>query len=1565
MQGCAPLVVKFQDASTGSPTSWLWDLGNGNTSTSPTPGTIYFNPGSYTVKLVVKNAAGIDSVIKVGFINVYDKPSVAFSVVDSQGCTPFFVQFTDLTNAGSGTITQWQWDFGDGNTSAQQFPSNLFTASGSYNITLQVTNSNGCKAAFTRNNYIKVLESPSAGFTTQATSTCSPPVTVIFSNTSTGNNITTYNWDFGDGTNGVVANPSHNYTTPGVFNTVLIVTNQGGCTDTVTKIISIGAVSPDFQAPDTVCAVKSFNITNTSAPSTVSSFWTFGDGTTSTQNNPVKTYTNPGAYNIKLVNNFGACKDSVTKRVIVINAPAAGFSFVAPPSGCSVPITVNFKSTSTGAVTYRWYFGDGGTSTLANPSHIYTVKGVYTVSLIIKNSAGCIDSIVKQNLISITKPSIIGIQGLPYSGCVPFVGTFVPTFTSPEPVVSYFWTFGDGTNSTAANPTHTYVVTGTYNVSLIITTTSGCTDTFTLSSAVKVGVRPAANFTATPLTSCAFQNVQFTNTSTGTTDSWTWSFGDTTFSTDENPLHHYIDTGFFTVIFVAENNGCRDTLVKVNYIYIKPPIASYSIKNYCDTPFVKRFIDKSKGALTYLWNFGDGNTSAVQNPVHTYALPGTYYVKLRVDNPPCYDEFTDTVYVVNEQPVITLSNNPTCKNTAVVISATSIIDANIEQYLWTFGDTSTPATTVIPQITHTYTSAGAYTIVLKITDRLNCKKTVTKANAITVYGPTAKLSHPAGSCINNSVTFTDQSIPSTGFTLSSWTLDYGDGSAVATGPPPFTHVYANAGTYYISYTIKDNSGCADSLKDSLIITKTNADFAIMDSISCRQSLVAFINTSTGSSLTYLWNFGDGTTSNLRTPSHIYTTDGFYTVSLRIKDRFGCVDSTAKDSFIVIQNATAGFALSDSVLTCPPAQVSFTNNSTSYSSLNWYFDDGSTSTVSNPTHFFLNGGIYNVKLVVSGFGSCVDSVIKKVKVTGPRGLISYTPTGHCVPATIRFTGQAFNVTGNFIWDFGDGTTVVSTSATISHTYMTVGRYVPRLLLQDTTINCSVSVFGADTISVSDATAYIQLPPNLFCDSATIAFNDSSQVLYDSVTAYSWNFGDGGTSVIQNPQHTFTSTGIYSINMSLMTKYGCKDTATPVLIKVVKSPAITVTADTSVCINQLVSFSLTLAQPDTSATRYQWTFGNGNTSGIKIPPAQTYSSPGIYNIQTVALNSSGCSDTVLNKLVVHALPAINAGADSIICRGQSLTLTPSGGQVYSWQSDPTLSCTNCTGPLAKPDSTTTYIVMGKDNFRCANTDTVTITVVQPFSIVVSLRDTICQGQNILLSASGADNYTWSPAAGLSSTTVDNPSARPDTTTIYQVVGSDYKNCFTDTGYIPVIVYSVPQFNIIADVLAVSSGSSVTLSTTGSSDIISYNWTPPTGLSCITCPQPQASPIVSTTYTATVTNAGGCIAKDQVTINLLCGNGNVFVPNTFSPNGDGSNDVFYPRGKGINGIRNMRVYNRWGQVVFERTSLDANDESAGWNGTYKGQPASQDVYVYHLEVLCSNGEKFLYKGDVTLIR
>jgi gliding motility-associated-like protein len=157
---------------------------------------------------------------------------------------------------------------------------------------------------------------------------------------------------------------------------------------------------------------------------------------------------------------------------------------------------------------------------------------------------------------------------------------------------------------------------------------------------------------------------------------------------------------------------------------------------------------------------------------------------------------------------------------------------------------------------------------------------------------------------------------------------------------------------------------------------------------------------------------------------------------------------------------------------------------------------------------------------------------------------------------------------------------------------------------------------------------------------------------------------------------------------------------------------------------------------------------------------------------------------------------------------------------------------------------------------------------------------------------------------------------------------------------------------------------ISATYSSGVSTWVWSPATGLSCTACPNPLAGPKMNTSYEVIFTDSNSCRNKDTILVIVVCKDGNLFVPNTFTPNGDGSNDVFYPRGKGLYIVKAFRIFNRWGEIVFEKRDFPVNDPIQGWNGTYKGKKPQADVYVYQVEVQCDNGESIKLSGNIALI-
>jgi gliding motility-associated-like protein len=1562
--GCAPLVVQFNDASTGNPSSWSWNLGNNTKSSLKNPSVAYFNPGSYTVKLIIQNALGIDSVTKVQYITVYSSPVINFIGSPLSGCFPLTPQFTDLSFPGSGTISNWQWDFGDGNFSSLQNPNHTYTAIGNFNVSLKVSNNFGCVSSKTTTSYVHINSGVKAQFTNSVSSTCNAPATINFLNSSTGTDSLTYQWDFGDGSASTLSNPSHTYNSSGKFSVTLVVTNLTGCTDTLKKadLITIGNAKADFSVPATICQSTPFNFNNTSNSAPGSLYWDFGDGTFSSSVNPTKAYSNPGNYTIKMVANFGACKDSVSKTLQVIATPVVDFS--APTTvACKAPFTVNFENTTSGGATYLWDFGDGATSGVQNAAHTYLTEGSYTVKLIVTNASGCKDSMVKTNFIKIKSP-VVSINNLPQKGCAPLEHTFTANVNSIDAITNYQWNFGDGNTSNATSPTHIYNSPGGYTVTLTYTTAGGCTDSIKVINGILAGSKPQSNFSADPRNACAYKSIQFTDNSTGNPNQWLWYFGDGGSSEIQNPDHQYNDTGYFPVTLIAINNGCADTISFPNEIHINPPVARFIHANTCANPLQVIFTDKSIGANTWYWDFGDGQTSTVENPTHNYPSAGIYTVALTVTNQltGCSMTKTENVQIIKETANFISSDSVVCRNATVNFTALNNIPGNISSYIWRFGDGISISNST-NSINHQYSKASAYNVTLILKDVNGCLDSITKPLSIQVDGPTAFFrSSVPGSCLNNDVNFFDSSFTDGVHTIQQWKWNWGDGNSQSFTAPPFSHLYATPGNYSVSLIVTDSKGCTDSSNkpNAIIVSEPKAIFS-GDTLSCTSQPVSFYNSSTGPGLIYAWDFGDGTISSQKNPAHTYNKEGIYTVSLTINDVYGCSNSISKTNYVRIANPRADFSLSDSESTCPPLVVNFTNTSSNYSKWTWDFGDGSTSSELNPSHFYSAVGTFNAVLTITGPGDCSSQKIKQVKVDGPSGTFSYTNLTGCDPLQTNFkahTGKNIS----FIWDFNDGTTITSPDSSATHIFTTPGKYLPKMILVNAN-GCSVPVKGKDTITVFGVVASFQQSQNLVCDAGNVQFKNSS-TFNDAIANYLWKFGDGTTSIQENPLHQYNKTGIYNTTLAVTTQRGCKDSILiPNSVRVNTVPRFLINGNSGACVPAALNFSGSISNPDTSTISWKWDFANGNISTQQTPLAQNYSKDGIYSIKAIAASSNGCSDTVTKSIEIYPLPNLIKTSNAIVCLGSTEPLQVSGTQYYSWSPSTYLSCNNCANPVSKPDSSINYQVKGTSNKGCISKDSVFLVVKFPFKLSVSKNDTLCLGRSVQLNASGTEVYNWYPSAGLNNSSISSPVASPATTTVYQVIGSDSKGCFKDTGYIPVKVFPIPVVNAGSD-KTINVGQQFEIIPQISKDVTDVTWTPTSGIISNNYPAIIVKPTESIEYTIDVKNAGGCRARDKISIYVLCNNANIFVPNTFSPNGDGENDIFYPRGNGVFQIKNLRVFNRWGEIVFEKSNFNANDASSGWDGTYKGRKLSADVFVYTLEVVCENNTNLVFKGNIALI-
>ncbi|MCU7548673.1 PKD domain-containing protein [Chitinophagaceae bacterium LB-8] len=1404
--GCAPIIVNFQDRSSGNPTSWKWDFGNGSTSTKQNPSTSYFTAGTYTVTLTVSNASGSNTVTKTSLITVYDGPTVDFIADKTTSCAPGRIQYTDKATPSPGTTNNtWFWDFGDGTSSTAQNPQHVYRSPGQFTVFLKITNDKGCFKMLSKPNFVTITSGLSLAFTNTLPAFCHAPDTIKFTNSSKGPGTLSYNWLFGDGDSAQTQHTSHAYIKDSTYSVSLIVSSSLGCIDTLTKTnaVIIGGMKSDFTVSDTLCGGNSVSFKNTSSPTPNSSRWVFPDGTASTATNAAKTFPVAGPYDVKLINQFGSCKDSVTKTINVSAKPVVDFTS-ADTVRCSPPSTVNFQNKTNDGISYIWRFGNGDSSRVANPSYTYVDSGTYSVKLIATNAAGCVDSLSKASFIKIKKP-VISFKNLPVRGCLPYTLKPVADIKSVDNVLTYEWDFGDGGTSSQQFPTYIYTKQGTYSVTLTITTSTGCRETITLPGAVRVGTKPDAQFTASTANTCASAPVQFTVTSPPPTDEYIWYFGDGGSSRNKNPTYNYVDTGNMIVSLVVYNSGCGDTAIAPAPIYVKPPISKFNYRPNCAQRLEFTFTDVSIGAQSWTWNYGDGSPAVSgQTPApHTFPTRGNYNVSLTTGNGACSYTYTTTVRIVDQTPSFTASAQEGCKTFKPQFFPSTPVQ--IRSFTWNFGDGQSVTSF---QPTHSYTTAGTYTVKLYTTDTYGCIDSTSRTNFIKVNGPTASFGSLTNrGCKGLTTSFLDSSKADNTNAIVKWQWSFGDGIGKSTVQNP-SYKYDTIGAFNVKLIVEDAGGCIDSItRNNFVQVSTLKAAWNAVNESCPKANITFNNTTAGS-FTSSWSFGDGSTSTTTSPTYAYKDTGSYTIKLKVRDNIGCEDSLVRPNYLRIGKPVADFTANNLTSFCVPFEAKFTNTSKFYNSFIWTFQKA-TSLLNNPTTYYTQTVKDTVKLLITSPGGCKDSVSKVLQVKNASdGKVTYNPLVACTPANINF--EAFEpINAKFTWDFGDGNIIDTSANKLVHTYTDFGKFLPKVILEE---QCIIPLTGLDTIRIYGVDAKFVMNKKLFCDTGTVAFTDSS-VFNTRITSYKWNFGDGSISSQQNPVHFYRQTGSYNVRLDVMTEAGCPDSAFFSPLKVVQTPRITTAGDTAICLNDRVGYTGTFTIRDTSVIRWLWQFPNGKSSSLQNPELQLYPTAGDYKIKTLVVNSSGCSDSAFLPLHVYPLP------DVIV-----------------------------------PAALTTF-----------------------------------------------------------------------------------------------------------------SGGSITIPASYSQGITNYNWTPAQGLSCSDCPQPVAAPKFSTKYTVTATDEKGCHNTGNVHVSVICPTVNVFVPNTFSPNGDGKNDILYVRGKGIERVKSLRVFNRWGEIVFEKREIPANIESVqyGWDGKNKGAPPHPDVYIYQAEVYCANGDILRFEGNVALIQ
>jgi len=1432
---CNPAVYTFTNISSGvAPLTYAWNFGvfQGVNSVFQNPATTYLGCGTFNVKLVVTDGLGQqDSTSQAVTINC--SPTATFTTPDSAGCIPFSTAFTSTSVPGSGAITSYLWDFGDGYTGTGSDPAHTYTEAGCKNITLIVTNSFGCTNHGTVDNALCTFAQPEANFADSGSSTCATPATVNYQNETDSGGLApySYQWIFQGGTPGTSAamNPSVTYNSAGSYTTTLITNDANGCADTVMKtgFVNIPINTANFTLSTLQGCTNSLVTANgISSASPVLWKWTVSPAATignDTAQNTTLTFADSGTYNICLTITYAAgCTAQKCSTVVIYPGPTADYSIAGNLNSCSKPDVITFTSSSTGSeLTYTWSFPGGapnGSAISSPPSISYDVCGTYSASLTVTDQNGCKANYSTPDFLTISCPAA-SFTAAPSTGCAPLTTVFNSTTTAGNPV-SWSWNFGDpasgaANTSTLQNPSHTYNNPGCYTIILAAVTSDGCTIVDTLNSGVCTGNKPHANFSANPPFNCADKPVFFTDSSTNTYQYTTyfWDFNGgppyTNESNLQNPSFIYGDTGYMNVSLLISNYGCADTITKDNYVYLFGPISIVQPHTDCSNES-QVLLDgtASIDAQQYSWAIPGGSpSSAVTSTVSvTYPGPGIYPVTLLTTNDSTGCQYIQTVDVkVNDlQAQFTGSPLTGCSPIRSCMSSTSV---GVYSYNWAVTDTAGNLVGYGNEASPCFglTNPGFYNVQMIVIDSIGCSDTLTRLNYIDVTKPMVDFNGvPVNGCAPLTVNFMDLS-SSTAGTIIRQEWNFGDNTAGAndsSASPNPIHIYNNVGSYTVSLIVTDNIGCTGNLS-KLEYVQTHhldANFTSVITNNCQGTQGCFSIDSQGVGLSYQWNFGDGDTSNLVGPCHNYTNGGTYTIKLLLSDTTGCVDSSSIINTVNVSRPHAVFVADTTSSSCPPLQVIFSNLSTAVNAQTtylWMFGDGQVSTAQNPVHIYSVAGQFGVTLIVTNQNGCQDtlSFTNYVDIGGPSAYISTHPTSGCTPHYTCFQAVSTS-TINYTWNFGDGTVEVS-SDSVCYTYTRPGTFFPELILNDGA-GCVYSL-PIGQVNIGGAVAYYKLDDSSLCNNGTVNFTDSSYGT-SLVKQWQWNFddpssGNQNTSSLQDPSHYFAGVGTYNVVMTITTNDGCANTYSRT-VTVTPPPNISFgISGASVCTGGTIYFTDQTSSSSPVASRL-WDFGDpssGAANTSQIPdPSHIYQHVGSFKVTLSEVANNSCSSIDSSVIMVNQSPVASFAVTNTCLNQQPILFSNNSqfGTFYEWFFGDGNSSAQFAPSNMYADSGVYNIQLTVFNDFCSDTF---ISQVKIFPLPVAAFSVSPPGfcgppftLNITNTSTGAIDYLWNFGNNETSTVTDP-------TQLYASLGQDTitliaRNLYlcADTSVLPITIH-----------------------------------------------------------------------------------------------------------------------------------------------------------------------------------
>ena len=1447
----------------------------------------------------------------------------------------------------------------------------------------------------------------SAQISVNKNSGCAPLTGVQFTSLVNGD------WDFGNGTSASgTDNGSAIYSAPGTY----FVTFNDGSNEFRDTITVYGNPNPDFSVVGSSTGCAPFPVTFNDASSSGGSSsivdweWSFGNGAASSDPNPTYTYPGVGNYTVSLIvtDDNGCDSTAVKTDLITVSDPPTASFIPSPMSSCTAPLVVTLTNNSTNStggtsdLTYEWDFGDSQTSSSANPgTHTYNSEGNFPITLTVSENGGC--SRFQTTNINIGSPE--AIINAADTVCI---GENVQYFNNSNGGTSYEWIFDDGGTSTSENPTHAFISSGNHLVTLIAKD-AGCNDTTTKSVYVQ---DPQITLTGNPSYKCEEPFcVQFSATG-NEIENWDYLFYGGQTSTEQNPEHCYQHIGgdeytvyyyggyvYETVVTGTSEYGCEATATFRDTVF---PISANFAPNITQgcAPLTVVFQDSSSSGsniTSYQYDFNDGSTANTDSASHTFNAAGEYDVRLIIENENgCRDTSFAIQIQVGDSIDVDLQVSPSTVcigDTVVITDATG--DPRIDDYHFSTdenrGSESCPGDSI--QQWSYFNETGQHDITF-YANYNGCISTELFSNAITVNGPSSSFIW-SGDCssptnINFTATVSD---------VDSIYWYFGDGDTLSSddlSDTTVTHSYDTSGDYTVVLISTNNStGCDNDTNTMVVKVRMLKAIIDVDSIHCLNYLTASgensIDVEGDCNNSYRWDLGDGTTMHLSddpswTGNHLgHPTDtGTYTIRLMVYDVNGCRDTAEAD--VVITDLYAGFS-TDTTTGCIPLTINFTDTSWSATNIQnwtWSFGDGNFGNGSTTSNTYTDNTTlnYTVTLTVIDSLGCTDSENIIISPIIPDSNFTVNDQRICVGEEVTFTVSNQNSMSNAVWNFGGQ----GSSSELNPTFQfdASGDYTIHVQLTDTN-GCNSERTRTEYVMVDDyPTAGFNTSVDsigIICHPANITFTDTSVVTFGTTSfgSRTWDLGVGSP-ILPTEEVTwnYNEPGTYVITLIEETWNGCKDTIVD-SINIVGPLADFSVSESIICIGDEITFNIT-----DSSDIFAYLWGFGDATGTDTTYLSEVSSAEVTNrytsvpdggstvVQLVVWSEAfACAYAVDKTVNLHNIEAKFGFEDSTVCLDVEVVFADSSlansTTLYSWDVNgdgvfETFPSSNNIPDASynSPGSYPVTLILDDPTSGCIDT-AVKQLLIHSLPTISATDGETCSGDTALIIASGGDSYVWTGFETIVDINTDSAYAFPSETTTYTVTGTDTNNCVSTA---TAVVNIVREKEFIRVDTCIIIGDSVTIGF-DYGEGFTYDWSegPTDFLECLTCPVQTihiTEEVDSILFEVLYSDSLGCFPKINEYNICVEDKYTVDVPSAFTPDASGYNDVVKVNGHGIKELIYFRIYNRWGELVFE-----TNELSQGWDGIYKGNTQGVETFVYQAKVKFYN-DKFGEKGgDITLIR